>query len=359
MIFGLGRKQPPPLGIDIGSTAIKLVELSRADRASGAGHQVTRYAIEPLVPSAMAEKKIADIEAVGQGIARALRRAGSKTKRAAVAISGSAVITKTITLAGGLSEADIEAQIQLEADQYIPFPLEEVNIDFDIIGPSPANPGMVDVLLAATRRENVEDRIAALEAAGLKAEIVDVEAYAMELACNQILGGGPFAEPSVQTLAVADIGATTTTLHVMRNGQVAYTREQKFGGLQLINEVQQRHGISRDEATTKVVNGDWPAGFETEILTPFREAMVQQIGRALQFFYSATTINRVDRILLAGAAASLPKLDRLIAERLEITTSVGNPFAHMTISKDLSSTALNRDAPALMIAAGLALRGCL
>lgn len=355
-MFGLGRKQTPLLGIDIGSTAVKLVELSRPGASAAGRYQVDRYAIEPLPPNAMAEKKISDVQAVGQTIGRALRRAETKNKRAAVAISGSAVITKTITMSGELSEADMEAQLQLEADQYIPFPLEEVNIDFDVLGPSAANPGMVDVLLAASRRENIDDRVAALAVAGLTAEIVDVETYAMENACVLMLDDESGEQPD-QTLAIADIGAATTTLYVVHKGQIVYTREQKFGGLQLINDIQHRLNVPREQATAKLINGELPDDYESQVLTPFKEAMSQQIGRALQFFYSATAFNRADRIVLAGGAASLPGLDQLVGERLGISSGVGDPFSHMSLSKEFTDTALKRDAPALMVAVGLALRG--
>ncbi|WP_274607609.1 pilus assembly protein PilM [Thiococcus pfennigii] len=353
-MFGLGRKPSSMLGIDIGTTAVKLVELSRPSAGTDP-YQIDRYAVEPLPVTAMSEKKIADLDAVGQGIARAVRRSGTKSKRAAVAISGSAVITKVIAMSSALSEAEMEGQIQLEADQYIPFPLEEVNIDFDVLGPS-ATPGMVDVLLAASRRENVEDRVAALEAAGLKVEIVDVEAYALENACALMLGDETKGA-SEQVVAVADIGAMTTTLHVLHKGQVVYSREQKFGGLQLINEVQQRLGVPREEATAKVIANDLPGGYQAEVIGPFKEAVAQQIGRALQFFYSATTYTRVDRILLAGGGASLSKLDRLVEERLGTLTRVANPFEQVAIPKDFPVAALNRDAPALVLAVGLALRG--
>jgi len=355
-MFGLGRKQTPLLGIDIGSTAVKLVELSRPGASATGHYQVDRYAIEPLPPNAMAEKKIADAEMVGQTVGRVLRRAETKNKRAALAISGSAVITKTITMSGELSESDMEAQLQLDADQYIPFPLEEVNIDFDVLGPSTANPGMVDVLLVASRRENIDDRLAALAVAGLTAEIVDVETYAMENACVLMLEEDADARRE-ETVAVADIGAATTTLYVLNKGQIVYTREQKFGGLQLINDIQHRLDVPREQAAAKLINGELPEDYESQVLAPFKEAMSQQIGRALQFFYSATAYDRADRILLTGGVASLPGLDQLVGERLGIAAGVGDPFRHMSLSKELADTALKRDAPALVIAVGLALRG--
>jgi type IV pilus assembly protein PilM len=250
----------------------------------------------------------------------------------------------------------MEVQIQLEADQYIPYSLEEVNLDFDVLGPTASNPEMVDVLLAASRRENVDDRVAALEMAELTPAIVDVEAYAMENACTLLLGARDDAAAE-QTVAVADMGATTTTLHVLHNGQTTYTREQHFGGLQLIEEVQRRYGLPREEAKQKIIDGGLPDSYEAEVLAPFKEAMAQQIGRALQFFYSASRLNRVDQIILAGGSARIRRLDELVEERLGIPTVIANPFTHMSVSPTIRAQALDQDAPAMMIAVGLALRG--
>jgi type IV pilus assembly protein PilM len=267
-MFGLGRKNKALLGIDISSTAIKLIELTQSASSTAALFRVETFAIEPLPNNAVVEKKIADADAVGQCILRALAKAGTKTKRAAVAVSGSAVITKVISMSGALSDTEMETQIQLEADQYIPYPLEEVNIDFVVLGPSQASPDMVDVLLAASRRENVDDRVSALEIAGLTAAVVDVEAYAMENACSLLLGGRG-EERGEQTVAVADVGASTTTLHVLHEGQVVYTREQNFGGQQLTDEVQRRYGLPREQATQKILDGDVAENYDTEVLVPF------------------------------------------------------------------------------------------
>lgn len=355
-MFGLLRKNKAMLGIDISSTAIKLIELSQAVGSTTALYRVETFAIEPLPTNAVVEKKIADAEAVGQCIQRAVQRAGTKTKRAAVAVSGSAVITKVISMSASLSDAEMENQIQLEADQYIPYPLEEVNIDFDVLGPSQASSDMVDVLLAASRRENVDDRVTALEIAGLTVAVVDVEAYAMENACSLILGGHGEGH-SEQTVAVADVGASTTTLHVVHEGQVVYTREQNFGGQQLIDEVQRRYGLTREVATQKILDGDVAENYDTEVLSPFKEALAQQISRALQFFYSGSTFSRVDQVILAGGAASIRKIDELVEERLSLPTMVANPFTQMSLSPRVKAQELMREAPGMMVAVGLALRG--
>jgi type IV pilus assembly protein PilM len=353
-MFVFGRKQRALIGIDISSTAVKLIELSQTVGTAAHLYRVDAFTTEPLPVHAVVERKIADIDAVGQAIQRAVAKAGTKTRRAACAVAGSAVITKIIPMAASLSDAEMETQIQLEADQYIPYPLEEVNVDFDVVGPTANNPEMVDVLLAASRRENVDDRVAALELAGLTAEIVDVEAFAMENACTLLLG--LFDERENQTVAIADVGATTTTLHVLHDGKTVYTREQNFGGNQLLDEVERRYGLARPQAMERLEGNRLPENFATEVLGPFKEALAQQIARALQFFYSASTFNRTDQVMLAGGAARIEKLDELVEERLGFPVSVVNPFAAMALGPAIDSGDLAKASPAMMIATGLALR---
>jgi type IV pilus assembly protein PilM len=359
-MFGLSSKIKPLIGIDISSTAIKLIELSRLPVQTAAAYRVECFAIEPLPPGALVEKKIADVDRVAATIRKAVGSTGTRATRAAVAVAGSAVITKVIAIAGTLSDAEMEDQIQLEADQYIPYPLEEVNLDFQVVGQTKGNPSMVDVLLVASRQENVEERVAALEAAGLTPAVVDVEAYAMENACSLILGEEAPAETdleAVRTVAVADVGAATTTLHVMHEGQIVHTREQNFGGQQLLDEVQRRYRLSREMALGKILDGDVAERYETDVLGSFKEALAQQIGRALQFFYSGTSFDRVDRILLAGRPASIPGIDLLMSERLGLPAAVANPLRRMSISPCVKTQELMREAPGMMVAVGLALRG--
>jgi type IV pilus assembly protein PilM len=350
-----GRKKPPLIGIDISSTAVKLLELSKTSGRGGSLYRVEAYGVEPLPANAVVEKNIAEVEAVGEAIRAALKRSGSKSKHAAVAVSGSAVITKIISMPASLSDHELESQIQLEADQYIPYPLEEVNIDFEVLGPSEKNPELMDVLLAASRSENVDDRVAALELAGLTASIVDVEAYAMENACSQLIDQLP--EGGIdQTIAIADIGATTTTLNVLHNNKIIYTREQNFGGRQLTEEIQRRYGLSIEEAGMAKRQGGLPDNYVPEVLEPFKEAMAQQVSRSLQFFFSSSAYSSVEHIILAGGSSSIQGVDDLIEEKLGTPASVANPFANMSVSNKVKPQALSSDAPALMIACGLALR---
>jgi type IV pilus assembly protein PilM len=356
-MFGLTRKNSPLLGIDIGTTAIKLVELSRTATTPVPRFRVEHYAIEPLPSTAIVEKKIVEHEVVGDCIRRVLLKSGTKTKRAAVALAGAAVITKVISLPAALKDAEMESQIQLDADQYIPYPLEEVNLDFSVLGPSLNAPELVEVLLAASRRENVDDRISVLEIAGLTPLVVDVEAYAMEHACSMLLDTKKGDAKEAPILGVVDVGASTTTLHVFNAGRIMYTREQNFGGRQLKDEVQRRYGLTEEQAAQQIRTGEVADTYEVEVLTPFKEALAQQIGRALQFFYSGTTFNSVDQILLAGGAASIPRIDALVEERLRIPTTVANPFSQMSFAPRVNSQPLIREAPGMMVAVGLALRG--
>lgn len=344
-------KTPQVIGLDISSTAVKLLELGK----SGDRLRVESYAVEPLPPNSVNEKNIADVEAVGEAIKRAVKRSGTRSKMAAVAVAGSAVITKTISMPSNLSEDEMEQQIQMEADQYIPYPLEEVNLDFEILGPAENDPDRVDVLLAASRSENVNDRIDAIELAGLKARVVDVESYAIENAYSLLATQLP--EQGIdQTVAVLDVGATMTTLNVMHDLKTIYTREQVFGGKQLTEEIQRRYGLSYEEAGMAKRQGGLPDNYVPEVLEPFKEAMAQQVSRSLQFFFSSSHYNAVDHIVLAGGSAMINGIDEMIANKLGVNTTVANPFTHMTLASRVKAQSLSNDAPALMIACGLAMR---
>ncbi len=351
-MFDLFRKGSQMLvGLDISSTAVKLLELSQ----SGSRYRVESYAVEPLAPNSVVEKSISDVEAVGEAVRRALKRSGSRTRLAAVAVAGSAVITKVITMPASLAESEMEAQIQLEADQYIPYPLEEVNLDFEVLGESESSPDMVNVLLAASRSENVDTRVSAVEMGGLTPKVVDVEAFAMENAFPLLIHQIPGFNEG-QTVAIVDIGATMTTLNVMHKMKSIYTREQVFGGKQLTEEIQRRYGLSYEEAGLAKKQGGLPDNYEPEVLDPFKESMAQQVSRSLQFFFSASQYDNVDHILLAGGSASIPDVDDLVSRKTNIPSSIANPFADMSLASRVNPQHLANDAPAMLIACGLAMR---
>ncbi len=346
------KKNNMMLGIDISSTSVKLLEISR----SNSGYRVESYALEPLPEGAVTEKDIKETEAVGQAIAKVVQKSRTKLKNAAVGVAGASVITKLIELSEDLDEDEMETQINLEADQYIPFPLEEVRLDFDVLGPSESHDGMVEVLLAACKSEDVESREDSLELGGLIAHEVDLEAEALQRSFRLIADDLGADLDSELPIAIVDIGHTTTTLTALQGSRNLYTREQLFGGKQLTEEIMRRYSMNVAEAGLAKKQNALPDDYQDEVLLPFMENVVQQVQRSLQFFYAATNFNDVAMVVLAGGTSSLPGLAELIEEKIGPRTVVANPFANMAVSSKANVTALTNDAPALMIACGLALR---
>lgn len=353
-MFPLKTKQAPALGIDISSTSVKVLEITRA----GGRFCVQSHAVEPLPQEAVTEKSIQDIDAVAQALTRAVKKSGTKSKSAAIAVPGSAVITKMIAMPAALSEDDLEQQIQLEADQYIPYPLEEINLDFEVAGPTPGNDETVDVLLAASKSENVELRTSAIEMAGLTATAVDVEPYTIEHLCQAMPELLP-DEGIDRTVAVIDIGATLTTLNVIHDRQLIYTREQQFGGKQLTDEIMRRYDLSYDEAGRAKKQGGLPDNYVPDVLDPFKTNMAYQVSRFLQFFFSSSDYEGVDQILLAGGCAMIPGIDEYIESHIGTPTVVLDPFSGMTLGSRSNRQRLTADAPSFLIACGLAVRGYL
>ena len=351
-MLGLFRdKSNVLLGLDISSTSVKLLELSR----SGDRYRVEAYGVEPLPPNAVVEKNISDVEGVGDAVKRLISRSKASTNQVAVAVAGSAVITKTIEMEATLNDTEMENQIIVEADQYIPYPLDEVAIDFEVQGVSERNSEQVEVLLAACRRENVELREAALDLSGAKARIVDIEAHAMKRAFELIKPQlGSNADDLV--VAILDIGATMTTLSVLADDRSIYTREQLFGGKQLTEEIQRRYSLSFEEAGLAKKQGGLPDDYEQECLPTFKEAVLQQVTRSLQFFFSSSQYDDVDYIVLAGGTSSIDGLAEIIENKLGTPTIIANPFIDMSLASKVDADALANDAPAMMISCGLAMR---
>jgi len=339
------------LGIDISSSSIKLLELSK----SGSKYKVENYASRPLPDGAVVEKNIANLDAVGETMLKLAALVETTTSKAAIAVSGSAVITKSIEMNGSMSDTEMETQIALEADQYIPYPLEEVLIDYERQGISEKDPEMVEVLLAACKRENVDARVAGLEIGGFDAKVVDIEAYAMERAFGLMCEQMDLDKEGLA--AIIDIGATMTTMYILRDGVSIYTREQVFGGSRLSSDIQARYGLSPADAEKALLNEDLPEGYEEDVLKPFIHEMSEQIGRTLQFFFSSSQYNDVDLLVLAGGTAVTKGLAEIVQEDLSTSTIVANPFAKMNVSKKINAKLLHNDASSLMLACGLAIRG--
>ena len=348
-----GNKKQPLLGLDITTSSVKLIELSK----SGKRFRVESYSAEPTPPSSVNEKAIVDAKAVGEAIRRAVKRSGAKATEVAIAISGDAAITKVIQMPSHLSERDLEGQVEIQADQYIPFPMEEVSFDWEIVGPNEKDPALLDVLLVATRTSNVEQRQAAVEAAGLQSEIVDVEAFALENAC-QLLSHQIPDNGIGQSVAVVDIGASSTTFSVLQDLKVIYTRDFAFGGQQLTEEIMRTYGLSMEDAGRAKKQGGLPSNYQPEVLEPFVDDMTQQVSRSLQFYLaSGGGREQPDMVLVCGGCANIPGLADVISSRVGIPTEVGDPLGQMKISSKAKSQGVHKDATALLTACGLALRG--
>ncbi len=346
----LYRKQNKGLvGVDISSTTVKILELS----VKNGRYWVESYGLSPLIDGSVVEKNILNPEAVADALERAVNLANPQSQNVAVAVPTSMVIHKIIEMDADMSDEEREVQIRMDAEQYIPFPLDEVSLDFEVLNDKLANPNRVNVLLVATRAENIESRVEVLEIAGLSPKIADVESYAIERAFDVFSDTLPIG---VNLVGILDIGHTMTTLSVMQKGKIIYTREQVFGGKQLTQDVQNRYGLSYEEAGRAKKDRTLPDDFETEVLMPFLEAVVQQAARSLQLFFSSSQFNEIDHILLAGGNANIPGLAKLLQQKLGYRVTVANPFLQMGFSPQIDLRKIENDAPSLMVACGLALR---
>ena len=348
----LSPKAPPLVGVDISSSAIKMVELSAVGKE---GYRLERYVIEQLPKDVVTEGNIANLEVAGESLRRAWRRLGTRVKQVAMALPASAVITKKVIIPAANREEDLEVQVESEANQYLPFALDEVNLDFQILGQSPTGPEEIEVLIAASRKEKVEDRVAVAESAGLKPVVMDVESFAAQAALELIEQQLP-GKAGERIVAAVDIGASTMRIVMLKDGQSLYVREQQVGGNQLTQEIARHFNIDPEEAEKEKKTGTLPDGYAAEVLQPFMENLSLEIARALQFFFTSTQYNKVDHILLAGGCAMLPGLEDIVAARTQVNTLVANPFSNMQVSSKVSQRLLTQDAPSLLVACGLALR---
>jgi len=348
----LSSKSPPVVGLDISTTSVKLVELGEAGKGN---YRLNRYAIEALPKGSVVDGNIENMEAVSEAVRRVYKKSGTKIRNVAMALPSAAVITKRIFLPDGLSEEALEVQVESEANQYIPFALDEVSLDFQVIGPAASSPGDVEVLIAASRKEKVEDRVAAAQAAGLKPLVMDVESYAARSAVERLRAMMPNGGDNM-IVAVFNIGANTTAISVLLNGQSIYEREQAFGGNQLTQDISRAFGLSFDEAEAKKRSMDLPENYARDVLQPFIENVALEVTRALQFFFTSTPYGRVDQIMLAGGCAVIDGLADVVANRAQTPTSIVNPFKGMEIDSDVREKQLRADAPALLTCTGLAMR---
>ncbi len=344
------------LGVDISASSIKVVELSRKGRLPHS-YRLERYVIEPMPVDALQDGGINQIEQVSECLRRAVKRMGARQKKIVMALPLTSVITKKINVPAGLREDDLEFQVETEANQYVPFALDEVNLDFQVIGPVPGHPEEVEVLLAAARKDKVEDRVATAVSAGLKVMVMDVEQFAAQAVSARAIRQQLPDDGKDKVIALIDIGASVTRVNVLLNGESVYMRDLSFGGDQLTQEIQNQFNLSPEEAEIAKRNGTLPENYRNDVLQPFCETVALEVSRALQFFFTSTQYIQVDYIFLSGGCAAIPGLEEIISERTKVITQIINPFADMELSGRIAPRQLKMDAPVLLTACGLAMRG--
>lgn len=353
MGFGLFANRTKPLiGVDISSSAVKMLELGVTSDGS---IRVERYSITRLPREAVTDGNLAKPEAVEKAMRDAWQSLDTRTRNIAMALPASAVTAKKLIMPQDASEADIETQAITEAHQIVPFPMEEVTLDFQVLGPSPKSPSDNEVLVVITRKDRVEERMAVAESAGLKTVVMDVDTYASLRSFDQISFQLP-NEGRGQTIAIVDIGHSTTHVNIMHDNQPVYQREHPFGGQTLTQEISRRFGLPWEEAEDAKCKGLLPDSFEAEVLRPFLDSAAQEVTRALQLFFASSPQQHVDHILLAGGCSLVPGLDEAVFNKTQTSTIITNPFAKMAVSSFVKPKQLAIDAPALFVACGLALR---
>lgn len=348
----LGRKHVPMIGLDISSSSAKLVELGMS--ASGE-YVLERLASEPFEKGWITDGQIEKFDEVVAAVRKLIDKSGTRTRQVVMAMPQSAVITKRINLPAGLRDDEMELQVESEANQYIPFSLDEVSLDFCVIGPSPTSGGDVEVLIAASRKERVQDRQGLAEAAGLKPMVLDIESHASLLAMSRIVDTLP-NQGRDALVALFEIGADTTSLKVLREGEMLYDRDQAFGGSQLTTLISRQYGFSFEEAEQKKLAGDLPEDYDSQVLMPFVDSLSQEIGRALQYFFTSTPHHKVHYVMLAGGTATLPGLKDRVTDLTGFASMVVNPFDGMRIGSGVRETKVRKESPSYLTACGLAMR---
>ena len=339
------------VGIDIGSHSVKAVLLSKKDEL----YRLEAFAVEAMPKGAMVERSIQDIESVGRVIHKIRKKMPKAVTQAAVAVSGQTVITKVIFMDVSLSDSELESQIEIEADSLIPYPLDEVSLDFEKLDINEADPSKVNVLLSAARTESVEARAGALDAGGFEPKVVDVESYALSRTMTLCTNALP-EDAEDKIVAFIDVGASTTLFSVVQKGKTIYTRDQVFGGEQYTKTIVSYYNKSFDEAEQAKITGDLPPNYTFEVLAPFQTTFLQQVRRAVQMFLTTSGNDQLDYIVLSGGTSLIQGIDRLLIDELGIHSIIIDPFADMELSPEMDRELLDKHRAQLAVASGLALR---
>jgi len=349
-LFGISSD--PIIGIDIASSAVKVMELGKQNDR----YVIQNFAIEPLNVGDVVEKNIRNKEAVIKALSKAMAKTKVSSRLGCISIPSSAAISKIIQLEEGISDKEISNEIELEADRYIPYELDDVNLDFEILGSSKIGNNLMDILLVASKKENVRTRVNILESVGMKTKIVDVESLSLERVFNKLIAKDLPDGGKNKLVGLFDIGATTASLNVFNDLRLIYTKDQPFGGQQLLDEIQKRYGLTLQEAILARKYNDLPDDYQVDVLDPYRAKIAQQIARTCQLFLSSSEHNKIDYICLTGGTSNLSGLDDVVQELLHVKIIIVNPFTNLLVADHIPAEILAEESPGLLNCCGLALR---
>ena len=356
--FGFKSQSETIVGVDISSATIKLVEIE----TNSDGFNVIAYGVEALPEGVIFDREIVDVKKIAEVLSAVYKKSGARSRNVAVAVSGSSVISNYIDLPSSLTSKQMESRIQLEADAIIPFPLEDINLDFAVVGRNAVNKDEVRVQVVACQRDYVDRRKEVVQLAGLKPLVVDVETFAFARA-YQTLINAEYQIPKKQqgliekddVVAIVDIGATQFTFLVLSNQAIIYSVEQPFGGRQLTEDIQRHYNLTWAEAGRAKRKGGLDDDYDKSMLQPFKNLLVKHLSRCIQVFYSSTETNKIDKLVLSGGVSKTEGLRDQIAESIGIPTDIVDLSKNVSISIPSDRSRLNADIPSMMLAFGLAL----
>lgn len=344
-------KQCSLLGVDISSNSVKIVAITQSSHK----YYLEGYGRILLPDHAMEGDVIKDSGAVASCIKQLLITLNLSCKQAAIAVPDASTISKIIQIHADLSAHEVEAFVEMEVDSHIPYPIDEINFDFTVLGPSAKQSSLLDVLIVASRSANISQRVEVLHRAGLLSKLVDVDSYATLRAVQHSIVD-LVGDDLTKRIAVVDIGVIYTHLFIMHGIKRVFSREEVFGWKELIGAVMQRYNLTQQAAIEFIEKGNTHTDYVEEVLRPFHELMVSHVKRALQFFFSTSQYTGVDYILLAGGMVNQLEIADLLQEQFHVFTDVAKPFSHMNLAKNVNRDRLTQDSPMLMVACGLALR---
>jgi type IV pilus assembly protein PilM len=337
------------IGIDLSPRSVKLVEMS----TQGENRYLMAAAMMPLPPNAMDGMTVLDVDKVADAIKTCLRQSHFSTKDAVISVPDDATISRVIQLNENLTDNELEELVLLEADKYIPYPINEVYVDFDVIGKS-AKPDLVDVLMVASRAINVDSRIDILKRANLSPYAVDVECYAMERVFPYITYSVP-SETRQKRIVLIDLGSVKSRLFLFDNGTVVLSRDESYGGYRLVELISEECHLSLDESQSKILAGDLSQR-ELDIVKVFCDTMILHIKRSFQMIYSTTQFETIDALILSGGVTKTPFLLERLNQGIDVPTFIVDLTHTITGSNPSMTELIASNGLSLIVGMGLSMK---